>query len=143
MSGPSPQLLVTLASSLSLSYNSNEVLDSAGQYICTQALGALSKLVDMGYLRKAVPDAAQIVARTMSLFVQNSYSDDDSSSSVHTSSPTSSPTSGGQKNDKSNSNSNSNSNSRFILVLPVLFYEYLALSITKSIIPSMIISSFG
>lgn len=32
---------------------------------------------------------------------------------------------------------------KFTLVLPVLFYEYLALSIAKSVLPFMIISAFG
>ena len=32
---------------------------------------------------------------------------------------------------------------KFTLVLPVLFYEYLALSISKSVLPFMIISAFG
>lgn len=32
---------------------------------------------------------------------------------------------------------------KFSLVLPVLFYEYLAISIAKSLIPSMIINEFG
>jgi MFS family permease len=32
---------------------------------------------------------------------------------------------------------------RFSLVLPVLFYEYLALSLSRSLIPTMVIESFG
>ena len=32
---------------------------------------------------------------------------------------------------------------KFALILPVLFYEYLALSMTKSVVPGMIISTFG
>jgi MFS family permease len=32
---------------------------------------------------------------------------------------------------------------RFSLVLPVLFYEYLSLSITRSILPKMIVDYFG
>lgn len=32
---------------------------------------------------------------------------------------------------------------KFALVLPVLFYEYLAISITKSLIPTMVIDAFG
>ena len=32
---------------------------------------------------------------------------------------------------------------KFTAILPVLFYEYLALSLTKSIVPGMIISQFG
>ena len=32
---------------------------------------------------------------------------------------------------------------KFTAILPVLFYEYLALSLTKSIIPGMIITAFG
>lgn len=31
----------------------------------------------------------------------------------------------------------------FAVILPVLFYEYLAISITKSLIPGMIIDAFG
>ena len=40
-------------------------------------------------------------------------------------------------------NDRKSGNAKFSLVLPVLFYEYLALSISKSIIPFMIISAFG
>lgn len=32
---------------------------------------------------------------------------------------------------------------KFSYVLPVLFYEYLALSITRSIIPGMLVTKFG
>jgi MFS transporter, DHA1 family, tetracycline resistance protein len=34
-------------------------------------------------------------------------------------------------------------NNNFSMVLPVLFYEYLALSITRSILPGMLVSAFG
>jgi MFS transporter, DHA1 family, tetracycline resistance protein len=33
--------------------------------------------------------------------------------------------------------------SNFSMVLPVLFYEYLALSITRSIMPGMLVAAFG
>eukprot|EP01035_Chromulina_nebulosa_P019458 gene19458-25340_t len=35
------------------------------------------------------------------------------------------------------------SNNRFALILPVLFYEYLAISIARSLIPRMIVDAFG
>ena len=35
------------------------------------------------------------------------------------------------------------SDHRFSLVLPVLFYEYLAISITRSLIPKMILEYYG
>jgi MFS transporter, DHA1 family, tetracycline resistance protein len=34
-------------------------------------------------------------------------------------------------------------NHQFSLVLPVLFYEYLAISVTKSILPGMFVVAFG
>lgn len=36
-----------------------------------------------------------------------------------------------------------NEKPKFALILPVLFFEYLALSITKSITPRMIVDYFG
>lgn len=35
------------------------------------------------------------------------------------------------------------SKTSFAMILPVLFYEYLAISITRSLIPSMVINAFG
>ena len=32
---------------------------------------------------------------------------------------------------------------KFSLVLPVLFYEYLAISLCKSVIPTMVVNEFG
>ena len=32
---------------------------------------------------------------------------------------------------------------KFSLVLPVLFYEYLAISITRAILPGMLVDAFG
>ena len=36
-----------------------------------------------------------------------------------------------------------NENEKFAMVLPVLFYEYLALSITRAILPGMLVEAFG
>ena len=44
------------------------------------------------------------------------------------------------KDDKEIENANAN---KFIYILPVLFYEYLALSLTKAVIPGMIVTAFG
>jgi hypothetical protein len=86
---PSPQLIVSLAASLGQSYSPAEIVDSSVLSVCSEALNALSDLMALGYLTSAGPEAAVIVANTISKFVN---ADKAVTDEQITSSPTSSPT---------------------------------------------------
>ena len=70
MSDPSPNFLVTLAGSLKMVYDPNELNDLPGQVICTQALTMLSDLLARGYLKSASSTSILMVSQTISLFVK-------------------------------------------------------------------------
>jgi len=42
-----------------------------------------------------------------------------------------------------NNNNNDQQQNNFALILPVLFYEYLAMSIARSLIPSLLVEAYG
>jgi hypothetical protein len=88
---PSPQLVVSLATSLGQSYDPSEAVDEQLHEVCSEALTALSDLMALGYLKSAGLSAAMIVADTISKFVKSGINGTIASSA--TSSPTSSPTS--------------------------------------------------
>ena len=73
MLDPSPNFLVSLAGSLKMSYDPNEMQDGPGEVICTQALAKLSEFLASGLL-KSVPSASILmVSQTISLFVKRYF----------------------------------------------------------------------